>query len=195
MLELEGRAVLHNRSWGSCGSRCEQSLSQNHPLGPAQSSASRLAASQTGPPSPQAGRVQLEPGREEAQASEEQALQFTRPLLCAGCKAAFQGWRPFHAHRHPPQNFLDRLPVISDQSMPGTAAVHGLDFFYKSEIDYQQTFCPSPSIKLSGRNNVICFFFFFILAGFLLLFWGTKGEFIYSFIQFIQQIFIPRLPL
>ena len=119
------------------------------------------------------------------------------PGLCfvQGCKAAFQGWRPFHAHRHPPQNFLDRLPVISDQSMPGTAAVHGLDFFYESEIDYQQTFCPSPSIKLSGRNNVICFFFFFILAGFLLLFWGTKGEFIYSFIQFIQQIFIPRLPL
>ena len=78
--------------------------------------------------------------------------------------------------------------------MPGTAAVHGLDFFYESEIDYQQTFCPSPSIKLSGPNNVICIFFF-LLAGFLLLFWGTKGEFIYSFIQFIQQIFIPRLPL
>lgn len=119
------------------------------------------------------------------------------PSLCfvRVCKAAFQGWRPFHAHKHPPQNFLDRLLVISDQSMPGTAAVHGLDFFYESEIDYQQIFCPSPSIKLSGPNNVICIFFFFLLAGFLLLFWGTKGELIYSFIQFIQQIFIPRLPL
>lgn len=84
MLELEGRAVLHNHFWGSCGSRCEQSLSQNHPLGPARSSASRLANSRTGPPSPQAGRVQLEPGREETQASEEQALQFPQPLLCAG---------------------------------------------------------------------------------------------------------------
>ena len=75
MLELEGRAVLQNHFRGPCGSRCEQSLSQNHPLGPAQSSASRLPASWTGPPSPQAGSVQLvggpEPGQEETQASEE----------------------------------------------------------------------------------------------------------------------------
>lgn len=92
------------------------------------------------------------------------------------CKAAFGGWRPLHAHKHPSQNFLDGPPVTSDQSMPGTAAVHGLDFFYESEIDYQQTVCPSASIKLSGPNSVICIFFF-LLAGFfflLWLFWGNK---------------------
>ena len=81
--------------------------------------------------------------------------------------------------------------------MPGTAAVHGLDFFYESEIDYQQTVCSSASIKLYGPNSVICIFFFFLLAGFFFCcgcFGGTKGDFIYAFIQFIQQIFFPSLP-
>lgn len=64
----------------------------------------------------------MEPGQEETQAPEEQA-----PVYPAS--VAFQGWRPFHAHKHPSQDFLDHPPIISDQSVPGTAAVHGLDFF------------------------------------------------------------------
>lgn len=103
------------------------------------------------------------------------------PSLCfvRVCKAAFQGWRPFHAHKHPPQNFLDRLLVISDQSMPGTAAVHGLDFFYESEIDYQQIFCPSPSIKLSGPNNVICIFFFFTCRVFVVVLGNKRRAYLF----------------
>ena len=148
------------------------------------------------------GRQRAAGGRARAGARGDSSQWGARPCQITGlcfaqvCKAACRGWRPLHAHKHPSQNFLDRPPVISDQSMPGTAAVHGLDFFYESEIDYQQTFCPSPSIKLSGPNSAICTFFFFTCRVFFCCgcFWGTKGDFIYAFIQFIQQIFFPSLP-
>ena len=108
-------------------------------------------------------------------------------------KAAFQGWRPFHAHKHPSQDFLDRPPIISDQSVPGTAAVHGLDFFYEGEIDYQQTFCPSPSVKLSGPNNVICSVVVVVLlAGFIVVvLFGEQKEslFIHSYSSFNKYLF------
>ena len=118
------------------------------------------------------------------------------PGLCfvRVCKAAFQGWRPFHAHKHPSQDFLDRPPIISDQSVPGTAAVHGLDFFYEGEIDYQQTFCPSPSVKLSGPNNVICIVIVVVvlLAGFIVVvLFGEQKEslFIHSYSSFNKYLF------
>ena len=77
--------------------------------------------------------------------------------------------------------------------MPGTAAVHGLDFFYESEIDYQQTFCLSPSIKLSGPNSAICIFFFFLLAGFffVVVVFGEQKEtlFMHSYSSFNKYFF------